>query len=44
MRRIDMVFEDKEFNRIVKVKNITGMNWHDFILWLVDNNSKVVKK
>ena len=43
MRQINTTFEEQEYNRIIKVKDIKKMNWHDFILWLVEQSEKEVK-
>jgi hypothetical protein len=36
MRTINVVFEDKEFKALEKIKK--DLTWHDFILTLLDHN------
>ena len=32
MRNINPIFTDDEFDEIEKIKNKTGLSWHDFVL------------
>ena len=32
MRNINPMFTDDEFDEIEKIKNKTGLGWHDFVL------------
>ena len=46
MKELKIIFNDREFAKVKKVKEVYGMNWHDWILWLVEksaneNQSKV---
>jgi len=41
MKQINVYFDDKEYNDLIKVKG--DMSWHDFILFML-NKLKEVKK
>jgi hypothetical protein len=36
MKHINIVFENKEYQDIIKWKNKMGLSWHDFILTLIN--------
>ena len=36
MKQLNETFEDEEHKKITKLKKKLGLNWHDFILSLVD--------
>lgn len=36
MKTLNITFEDKEYNRLVKAKNGKNLSWHDFILYLLE--------
>lgn len=45
MKQINVVFDDKDYDKILKEKKKTNLSWHDFILNLValhkkENNGK----
>lgn len=45
MKTINQTFEDKEYKKLVKKKEESGLNWHDFILKLIgEENEKGGKK
>lgn len=40
MKTLNVTFEDKEYEKLVRVKNQRNMSWHDFIMELVENREK----
>jgi len=40
MKELRLSFEDKEFKKIIKVKEISNLNWHNFIIFLVEKSAK----
>ena len=40
MKNLNLNFTDDEFKKIMKVKDISGKTWHDFIIWLVEKSRK----
>ena len=40
MKNLNIEFQDKEFKRIIKVKEISQLSWKHFILKLVDESVK----
>ena len=36
MKQINVWFDDEEHKKIAKEKNKIGLNWHDFILYLIN--------
>jgi hypothetical protein len=40
MRTINMTFEDKEFEKIVKEKNKVKSSWEKFLLSLIEEKKK----
>ncbi len=36
MKTLNITFEDKEYKRLLKAKNGKNLNWHDFILTLLE--------
>lgn len=40
MRTINVTFEDGKFKKLEKVKDQSGLNWHDLIMTLVDKKDK----
>ena len=38
MKQINVNFENKEFKKIIRVKDIVDISWHDFIIMLVENS------
>ena len=35
MKQINVVFDDKDYEKIIQEKRKTGLNWRDFILELL---------
>ena len=40
MKELRIMFNDSEFSKIKKVKEIFGMNWHDWIIWLTEKSKE----
>ena len=40
MRTINETFENSEFEKLQKVKERSGMNWHDLIMTLVETDEQ----
>lgn len=36
MKNLNAHFTDREFKKIMKVKDLHGGNWHDFLLYLIE--------
>ena len=48
MKTLNVIFTNKEFSRIRRVKELTGLNWHNWIIMLAEisereNKSREVK-
>lgn len=44
MKQINVVFDDNEHKKLCKKKKELGLNWHDFLLRLLELNIETVKK
>ena len=44
MKQINVFFDDKEHKKIYKKKKELGLNWHDFLLRLVELNVEPIDK
>ncbi|MEK6878836.1 MAG: hypothetical protein AABY22_04475 [Nanoarchaeota archaeon] len=40
MKNINIEFEEKEFKKILKVKEISKLSWRNFILFLVEKSAE----
>jgi len=44
MKQINVVFDDKDYEKIIQEKRKTGLNWRDFILSFLKQKKSFKKK
>jgi hypothetical protein len=43
MKQINVYFDDSEYCKLVELKEYHKLNWHDFIMTIVDEDDEEVK-